>query len=117
VLGLAGVVSTFGIFYLAESVYGLDRASIQSLIYLKLSIAGHMTIFVTRTRGPLWSNRPANVLLAAVVGTQIVATLIAVFGVFMAPIGWRLAGLVWLYAAVWALINDRIKLLVYRMRA
>jgi hypothetical protein len=29
------------------------------LMYLKLSVAGHLTIFVTRTRGPFWSTRPA----------------------------------------------------------
>ena len=58
----------------------LDRAVIQTLIYLKLSVAGHLTIFLTRTRGPFWSIRPARILWIAVLGTQIVATLIAVFG-------------------------------------
>jgi H+-transporting ATPase len=115
VLGLAGVVASFGLFYLAEHVYQLDRDTIQSLIYLKLSVAGHMTIFVTRTRGPFWSIRPAKVLLGAVVGTQIIATLIAVYGIFMAPIGWERAALVWAYAFVWFLVNDRLKLLAYRV--
>lgn len=115
VLGLAGVVASFGLFYLAEHVYQLDRDTIQSLIYLKLSVAGHMTIFVTRTRGPFWSIRPAKVLLGAVVGTQIIATLIAVYGIFMAPIGWERAALVWAYAFAWFLVNDRLKLLAYRV--
>jgi H+-transporting ATPase len=84
-------------------------------MYLKLSVAGHMTIFVTRTRGPFWSIRPARVLLGAVVGTQILATLIAVYGVFMAPIGWKWALLVWGYALAWFLVNDRVKLLAYRI--
>jgi H+-transporting ATPase len=115
VLGLAGVVASFGLFYLAERVYALDRDTIQSLIYLKLSVAGHMTIFATRTRGPFWSIRPARILLGAVVGTQIIATLIAVNGVFMAPIGWERAALVWAYAAAWFLVNDRLKLVAYRI--
>jgi H+-transporting ATPase len=84
-------------------------------MYLKLSVAGHLTIFLTRTRGPFWSIRPAKTLLIAVVGTQTIATLIAVYGVFMAPLGWKWAGFVWAYALVWALINDRIKLLAYRI--
>ncbi|HYW80152.1 MAG TPA: plasma-membrane proton-efflux P-type ATPase, partial [Thermoguttaceae bacterium] len=108
VLGLAGVAASFGLFYLAERVYELDRDTIRSLIYLKLSVAGHMTIFVTRTRGPFWSIRPARVLLGAVVGTQVIATLVAVYGVFMAPIGWERATLVWGYAAAWFLVNDRL---------
>ncbi len=116
-LGLGGVVSSFGLFYAAERVFHLDRATIQTLIYLKLSVAGHFMIFATRTRGPLWSTRPAPILLAAVVGTQVAATIIAIFGLFMAPIGWTWALAVWGYAAVWLLVNDRIKLAAYRLMA
>jgi len=67
-------------------------------MYLKLSVAGHLTIFLTRTRGPFWSIRPARVLWVAVLGTQIVATLIAVYGLFMTPLGWGWALFVWGYA-------------------
>jgi H+-transporting ATPase len=88
VLGVAGVLASFGLFYLGERVLQLDRLTIQSLMYLKLSVAGHLTIFVTRTRGPIWSQRPAPVLLFAVVGTQLLATLVAAYGVLMAPVGW-----------------------------
>jgi H+-transporting ATPase len=54
-------------------------------------------------------------LWMAVVGTQTVATLIAVYGLFMTPLGWKWAGFVWGYAIAWALVNDRIKLLAYRI--
>ncbi len=114
VLGVAGVVASFGLFYIGEEVLHLSRAVIQTLMYLKLSVAGHLTIFLTRTRGPFWSTRPANVLLAAVLTTQLVATVIAVFGIFMPPIGWRLALFVWGYALAWFLVNDRIKLIACR---
>jgi hypothetical protein len=50
-----------------------------------------------------------------VLGTQIVATLIAVYGVFMMPLGWGWALFVWGYALVWFLVNDRVKLLAYRL--
>ena len=115
VLGVIGVVSAFGLFYLGERVFHLDRAHIQTLMYLKLSVAGHLTIFLTRTRGPFWSIRPAKILWIAVVGTQIVATLIAVYGLFMTPLGWGWALFVWGYALVWFLLNDRLKLLAYRI--
>jgi H+-transporting ATPase len=84
-------------------------------MYLKLSVAGHLTIFLTRTRGPFWSIRPARILLVAVVGTQIIATLIATYGLFMTPIGWGWTLFVWGYAVVWFLVNDRLKLLAYRI--
>ncbi|MGO9271648.1 MAG: plasma-membrane proton-efflux P-type ATPase [Terriglobia bacterium] len=115
VLGVIGVVSAFGLFYLGERVFHLDRAHIQTLMYLKLSVAGHLTIFLTRTRGPFWSIRPARVLWAAVLGTQMLATLIAVYGLFMTPLGWGWALFVWGYALVWFLVNDRVKLLAYRV--
>ena len=115
VLGVIGVVSAFGLFYLGERVFHIDRLHIQTLMYLKLSVAGHLTIFLTRTRGPFWSIRPARILWIAVLGTQTIATLIAVYGLFMAPLGWKWAGFVWAYALVWALINDRVKLLAYRI--
>ncbi len=116
VLGVFGVVSAFGLFYLGDRVFHLDRAHVQTLMYLKLSIAGHLTIFLTRTRGPFWSKpRPARPLWIAVLGTQAIATLIAVYGVFMTPLGWGWAVFVWGYAIVWALLNDRAKLLAYRI--
>jgi len=115
VLGVTGVAASFGLFYLGERVFHLNRDFIQSLMYLKLSVAGHMTIFVTRTRGPFWSIRPARVLLAAVLGTQAVATVFAVFGILMTPIGWGWGLAVWGYALAWFLVNDRVKLLAYRV--
>ena len=115
VLGLTGVVAAFGLFYLGERVFHLDRAHIQTLMYLKLSVAGHLTIFLTRTRGPFWSIRPARILLMAVCGTQAVATVIAVYGVFMTPLGWGWALFVWGYALAWFIVNDRVKLLAYRV--
>lgn len=115
VLGVAGVIASFGLFYIGERVLLLDRDVIQTLMYLKLSVAGHLTIFVTRTRGPFWSHRPAGILLTAVIGTQVLATLIAVYGLLMTPLSWGLALMVWGYALAWFLVNDRIKLAVYRI--
>jgi H+-transporting ATPase len=114
-LGVAGVIESFGLFYLGEEVFHLDRTFIQSLMYLKLSVAGHLTVFVARTRGPFWSIRPAWILLGAVLGTQLVATTFAVFGILMAPIGWRWGLGVWGYALAWFLVEDRVKLAAYRV--
>jgi H+-transporting ATPase len=113
VLGIVGVVAAFGLFFLAERVFNLDQGHIQTLMYLKLSVAGHLTIFLARTRGRFWTIRPARVLLIAVFGTQTVATLIAVFGIFMTPLGWGWALFVWVYAIAWFLVNDQVKVLAY----
>jgi H+-transporting ATPase len=115
VLGVIGPVAAFGLFYIGDRVYHLDHSHLQPMMYLMLSVAGHMTIFLTRTRGPFWSIRPAPILWLAVLGTQILATLIAVYGIFMTPLGWGWALFVWGYAFAWFLVSDRVKLLAYRV--
>jgi H+-transporting ATPase len=115
VLGVIGVISAFVLFALGDKAFHLDHAHLQTLMYLKLSVAGHLTIFIARTRGPFWSTRPARVLLLAVIGTQALATFIAVYGIFMTPIGWRYAALVWGYALTAFVLTDRIKLLAYQV--
>jgi H+-transporting ATPase len=115
VLGLAGVVASFGLFYMAERLFHLNGNVIQTFMFLKLAVAGHLTIFVTRTRGPFWSIRPAPILLWAAILTKALATLAAVYGVFMSPVSWRWALLIWVYALAWFLVNDRIKLAAYKI--
>jgi len=114
VLGVVGPIAAFGLFYLGDRVIH-DRQHLQTLMYLMLSVAGHLTISQARTRGPFWSIRPARILWIAVLGTQAVATLIAVYGLFMTPLGWGWAAFVWLYALTWFLVTDRVKLLAYRL--
>jgi H+-transporting ATPase len=115
VLGLVGPIAAFGLFYLGDRVLHIDRPQIQTMMYLLLSVAGHLTIFQTRTRGPWWSTRPATILLIAVVGTQTVATLICLFGFLVTPLWWGWAAMVWAYALAWFLLTDPVKLLAYRV--
>ena len=114
-LGIIGVVASFLFLYMGETVFHLSQDTIQTLMYLKLSIAGHLTVFVARTRGPFWSIKPSRILLIAVVSTQIIATLIAVYGFLMAPLGWPYAGIVWGYALAWLFLNDMVKLAAYKI--
>ena len=116
VLGLVGPIASFGLFFLGARVFHLGHPQLQTMMYLMLSVAGHLTIFQTRTRGPWWSTRPAWILLAAVCGTQVLATLIAVYGAWLVtPLGWKYAGIVWSYAFAWFLLTDPVKLLAYEV--
>ncbi len=117
ILGITGVLASFGLFYLGERVWHLDRSTIQTLMYLKLSVAGHLTIFITRTRKRFWASRPARILVVAVLGTQALATLIAVYGLLMPAIGWNWALVVWGYALAWFLLTDQVKILAYKVLA
>lgn len=113
-LGLIGTASSFLLLFVGLDLLNLGRDVLQSFIYLKLSIAGHFTIFIARSRGHFWSYKPGNVLVGAVFGTQIVATLIAVYGLLIPPIGWNLAAIVWIYALALFLITDQLKVRFYK---
>ncbi len=112
-LGLIGVVSSFGILYIGQDVLHLSRDAVQSFIFLKLAVAGHLTIFLTRTRGPFWSIKPSGIMFWSAVLTKILATFVAVYGWFITPISWNLALLVWGYALAAFLITDFLKVRIY----
>ena len=113
-LGLVGTVASFILFFIGVNVLHLSKDVLQSMMYLKLSVAGHFLIFITRTKGHFWSYRPSNILLAAVLGTQTVATIIAVYGLLIPPIGWSLALFVWTYAMVSFVLTDLAKVFLFR---
>jgi H+-transporting ATPase len=114
-LGLIGVISSFGIFYIGQQVLHLSKEVVQSFIFLKLAVAGHLTIFVTRTRGPFWSIKPSGVLFWSAVITKVLATFVAVYGWFITPISWELALLVWGYALAAFFITDLLKVRIYKL--
>ena len=114
-LGIIGVFSSFGILYIGNVVLELDPLVLQSFIYLKLSVAGHLTVFVARTKGHFWSVKPAKPLFFAVIVTQLVATLITVYGILLPAMGWGLAALVWGYALSMFLVTDFAKVGLYKL--
>jgi len=114
VLGIAGVVASFSLFYIGDRVFHLNHDVLQTLIFLKLAVAGHLTIFITRTRGAFWSSRPSGILFWSAVVTKVMATLAAVYGIFMVSVGWNWVLVVWGYSFFWLFINDILKRATYR---
>lgn len=114
VLGVTGVLSTFLLLTIAVGPLHIAGAPLQTLLYLKLSVAGHFVIFLTRTEGPFWKSRPANLLLLSVLGTQALASALALMGWLIprVPPLWVVG--IWGYAALEMLLVDRAKLWTYR---
>ena len=115
VLGTVGPVAAFGLLLIGDGGYHLGHPQLQTLMYLMLSVAGSMTIYLTRTRGPFWSIRPARILVLAVTGAELVATTLALSGVLVPRLGWNWVLFVWGYAIIWFLITDRVKLAAYKI--
>jgi H+-transporting ATPase len=114
-LGIIGVVFSFAIYYIGARVLYLSPGVLQSFIFLKLAIAGHLTIFVARNREHFWSPPPGKLLFWAAVVTKVLATLVAVYGFYISPIGWKLAGFVWIYALMAFVITDFMKVKLYEI--
>ncbi len=114
-LGIIGVASTFIFLHIGKDIFHLNSSILQSFIYLKLSLAGHLFLFVARTRHHFWSIKPGISLFLAVVSTQIVATLITVYGILLPAIGWQLAIFVWIYSLIEFVIVDFSKIPIYNL--
>ena len=113
-LGVMGVIFSFSLFYIGEVVLHLPREIIQPFMFLKLAVAGHLTIFLTRTRGHFWSIKPGSALLWSAVATKVLATLIVVYGWLVPAIGWNLALLVWGWSLVEFVVTDFIKVPMFK---
>ena len=115
-LGTLGVVASFLLFWYADTVMHLPREIIQTLIFLKLLVAGHLTIYVTRNQRWFWSRPfPSWKLFLTCEATQLVGTLVAVYGVIVQPIGWTYALAVWAYALAWLPINSLAAIAIRRL--
>jgi H+-transporting ATPase len=115
-LGLAGVCSSFLLFFILEEL-NVPRALIQAIIFLKLDVAGHSTIYVTRSRRRHFWHRPypSWKLLVPALGTRVIGTLVACYGLFMPAIGWKWVGIIYLYATAWFVFNDFVKVWTYKL--
>ena len=115
VLGISGVIASFLLFFLLREA-GFGEDMIRTMLFLKLIVAGHSTLYITRTSGWFWQRPyPAPLLLLATFGTEIVGTLIAVYGFLVTPIGWEYALWMWAYALAWFMFNDGVKKAAYRL--
>jgi H+-transporting ATPase len=115
-LGLTGVAGSFLMLIIAKNWLKLDIPQIQTFIFLKMAVAGHLTLFVTRTpRMFLRRPFPAPILLWSAIVTKILATLFVVypFGL-ITPIHWRAVGVIWAYCLVWLFMGDLVKLSVLK---
>jgi H+-transporting ATPase len=114
-LGVVGVFFSFSTVYIGVYFFHLTQTVLQSFIFLKLLVAGNLTIFLARTREHFWSPPPGKLLFWAAVVTKALATLIVVYGVYITPIGWGLAAFIWIYALAAFVFIDFLKVKYYKI--
>ncbi len=115
-LGALAVAQSFGLLVLGMEVLHLDAAHLQTMMFLQLLVGGHLLLLLTRTKQAFWARPyPSWQLLGAVVGTQVFAVLMCGFGWLVPVLPWDLIGWVWVYNLVWMVVQDGVKLGVYRL--
>jgi H+-transporting ATPase len=116
VLGFLGVIATFLIFWIARDYFGLPPAEVRTMMFLKLLVAGHLTIYLTRNIGPIWQRPlPSLRLLLTCEFTQLIGTVSALAGWFVAPLNWRYVAFVWGYSLAWFLVNSGVKIFTIKL--
>jgi len=115
-LGLAGVLSSFTLFWILISYMHLPLDFVQAVFFAKLVIAGHGTIYNTRIDDWFWKKPwPSWTLFDATFLSRVAGTVIAVYGFgLMTPIGWKWAAYMWAYALIWFVFNDVVKMIVLK---
>ncbi len=115
-MGVVGVIGSFGMLLLAMDWLRLDVAQIQTYIFLKMAVAGHLVLFVARSKGYLWQRPwPAPLMIWSALITKLAATLLAAYGFgLITPISWPEIALIWGYSIASALVTDGVKVQVYR---
>lgn len=85
-----------------------------SAVYLQVSTISQALIFVTRSRGWSFLERPGLLLMGAFVVAQLVASVVATMVSWelagIKGIGWRWTGAIWVYNIAVYLLLDPIKL-------
>jgi len=116
ILGITGVISSFALFYWLN-VSGYAVVIIQTLLFLKLDVSGHSTLYLTRTgRKHFWERPfPSLKFFIPAFSSRIVGTLLAVYGIFMEQISWQAVACIWIYSTIWFLFNDQVKVFCYKI--
>ncbi|RCI02493.1 plasma membrane H+-ATPase [Rhizopus stolonifer] len=86
---------------------------LHSVVYLQVSTISQGLIFITRSRGPFFSERPSILLVCSFIIAQLVATFIAVYANWgftsIQGCGWHWAGVAWVWNFIWFAPLDLVK--------
>ncbi|MCF6218508.1 MAG: plasma-membrane proton-efflux P-type ATPase [Gammaproteobacteria bacterium] len=115
-MGIVGVIGSFGMLLIAMDWMLLDVTQIQTYVFLKMAVAGHLVLFVARSKGHFWQHPwPAPIMIWSALITKLAATLLAAYGFgLITPITWPEIALIWGYSIASALLTDWVKVQVYR---
>ncbi len=108
--GLTGVLNSLILFFLMADVFHLNWNVIQTVYFLKLMISGHMLIYVAHTKERWYKFLPSAQVIWATSLTQLLASAMAYFGIFMGAIPLLYVLGVWIWCFAWMQITEMVKI-------
>ncbi|MGE5041709.1 MAG: plasma-membrane proton-efflux P-type ATPase [Candidatus Levyibacteriota bacterium] len=113
--GLTGVANSLLLFFLVSNIWHIDWSLLQTMFFLKLTVSGHLLIYVAHTKKRWWQFLPSKGVIWATTLTQLVATGFALTGFLMSarlPL-WQV-GFVWAWSLGWMQVSEGMKMLQQR---
>jgi H+-transporting ATPase len=108
--GLAGVANSLLLFVLTKNIFNFDWPTIQTMFFLKLTVSGHLLIYVAHTKLRWWKYLPSKEVILATSITQATATALALSGFLMpGKITLLQAAFVWIWSFIWMQISEGAK--------
>ncbi|KAG0744730.1 hypothetical protein G6F57_008084 [Rhizopus arrhizus] len=106
--------SRFGL----QTFTNVNDPVLHSIIYLQVSTISQGLIFITRSQGWFFLERPSVLLMCAFVVAQLVATFISVYADWpftqLYGCGWSWAGIAWIWNFIWFAPLDLVKFAMQR---
>ncbi|HVZ76145.1 MAG TPA: HAD-IC family P-type ATPase [Candidatus Paceibacterota bacterium] len=108
--GAIGVLNSLILFFFATGYLHLPLPVVETLFFLKLTISGHLLIYVAHTKERWWRYLPSRAVIVATSLTQAAATGLAITGFLMpAAISWKLALFAWIWSFFFMQIGEAVK--------
>ena len=98
---------------LGQFGFHLTAGALQTFAFLLLVFGSEVTIYAIRERRHLWSSRPSRLLAVSSIADIIIASTLAVAGIAMAPIPFKVVAGTLVAAGLFALVLDLIKIPVF----
>ncbi|KAI8606323.1 hypothetical protein EDD21DRAFT_361221 [Dissophora ornata] len=92
-----------------------DDRKLESIMYLHVSSAPHFVIFSTRLTGYFWENLPSPIFAAVIIGTQIIALLMVIFGGLTPKVPAGQAIVVLLISFMYFILLDFVKVQIFKL--
>ncbi|KAK1381730.1 Plasma membrane ATPase [Heracleum sosnowskyi] len=97
----------------AKKLTKFINGRLASAVYLQVSTISQALIFVTRSRGWSFTERPGSLLVCAFIIAQLIATVISAMITWevaeIVKIGWKWTAVIWIYNILTYLLLDPIK--------